>query len=394
MKIVVTMMVRDEADIIAAMVEHHLGQGVDLMIVTDNGSVDGTREILADYAATGRLELHDDPVHEKQQSSVVTAMARRAFTEHGADWVINADADEFWLPVDRALTLKDALERIPTSLQTWPVPVINMTGAAARRGAGVRRLVYRDLRSDETLMAKAGLHAQPTADAIHVGSPDVEVVQGNHFVNLESAGRPAPELELEVLHLPWRSYEQYSRKVEATGLAYEASPDKRPSPRHHGMRDYRRLRAGMLPEFYAFRHPLVTEVGQDLGPDFAYDPSLVDLLSALDPVAPAHLAAALASGPADGEVSPQDHAAASELAHRVLPVELERVEAVTKLTIENKALANRAKVAERKLRRSQAARKELEARQGQGATSGARSRWSPRRLVGALRRRLRGSRAR
>ena len=93
MRFVITLMVRDEADIIAAFVEHHVDQGADLIIVTDNGSVDGTAEILQRYADLGVLELHHDPVFRKQQGVVVTGMARRAFTDHHADWVINADAD-------------------------------------------------------------------------------------------------------------------------------------------------------------------------------------------------------------------------------------------------------------------------------------------------------------
>ena len=64
-----TLMVRDEVDLVAAMIEHHLAQGVDLIIATDNGSVDGTREVLADYAALGAVELHDDPHHRKQQAA-------------------------------------------------------------------------------------------------------------------------------------------------------------------------------------------------------------------------------------------------------------------------------------------------------------------------------------
>ena len=112
MKIVMTMMVRDEIDVLAAMIEHHLDQGVDLIIATDNASVDGTTELLEAYEAAGKVELHHDPEHRKQQGVVVTRMARRAYTEHGADWVINADADEFFVPADRRLTLREALERM------------------------------------------------------------------------------------------------------------------------------------------------------------------------------------------------------------------------------------------------------------------------------------------
>ena len=111
MRIIATMMVRDEIDIVAAMVEHHLAQRVDLLIVTDNGSVDGTTDVLEAYAGTGLLELHHDPVHRKQQSQVVTGMARRARTVHRADWVLNLDADEFLVPLDRSSSVRECLEQ-------------------------------------------------------------------------------------------------------------------------------------------------------------------------------------------------------------------------------------------------------------------------------------------
>src|ERR1700712_5921634 len=113
MKLVMTMMVRDEIDIVAPVIEHHLDQGVDLVMVTDNASVDGTTEVLQKYADLGVVELHHDPEHRKQQGERVTAMARRARTEHAADWVINGDADEFVVPIDQSLTVREALERTP-----------------------------------------------------------------------------------------------------------------------------------------------------------------------------------------------------------------------------------------------------------------------------------------
>lgn len=313
-----TLMVRDEADVVAPMVEHHLAQGVDLIIATDNGSVDGTREILAEYAAAGVLELHDDPRHAKQQAEVVTGMARRAFTEHGADWVINADADEFWVPVDRTLRLREALERTPKDLGSFSVPVVNLTGTPARRGTGVRRLTWRDERPGEGLMEAAGLHAQPTGDAVHVGSADVVVAQGNHFVNIESHGSPDPAVALEVLHLPWRSLDQHAAKVEMSGRAYDANPDLRPSPNHHGMRDYRRLLAGYVEEFYLYRHP-VDPVAE---PGFVHDDLLVTELERLADAAvrPDLLAAAL-DDRLDDPYTPAEVAASAAVARTIIPME-------------------------------------------------------------------------
>jgi len=270
MTLAVTAMVRDEADLIRQWVEYHLAQGVDVMIVTDNASTDGTTEILREFADAGRLHLRHDPEHRKQQGAVVTAMAREAAVEHGATWVVNADADEFLAPVDRSLTLGEAFARLDPALRSFTVPVVNLVGPLAERGAGLDRLVWRDERSNEQLQ-EVGVLAQPTPNAVHVGDPDVVVAQGNHLVSIESAGAPPKELALEVLHLPWRSWHQLRRKVEMAGAGYEAAPDLRPSPNHHGMIDYARLGEGVLLPYAAARH--VTDEEAAAGP-FTRDETL------------------------------------------------------------------------------------------------------------------------
>jgi len=254
MKLIMTMMVRDEADVIRAALEHHRAQGIDRMIVTDNGSVDGTLEILQQYEAEGFVDLRVDPVHRKQQSEVVTAMARDAYELYGADWVINADADEFWVARNPVRTIRDVLENTPKVFQAFLVPVIDMIGAPALDGSGFTRLHYQDQRTVPELR-RLGLFSHSTPDAIHIGTPDVVVAQGNHAVSIESRGTPARDDSLEVLHLPWRSWAQYSRKVEAAGRAYSAAGAPSPSPNHHGMRDFGRLQAGLLEGFYLIRHP-------------------------------------------------------------------------------------------------------------------------------------------
>ena len=111
MRIVMTLMVRDEADIIERQLDFHLAAGVDFFVVTDHESADGTSEILERYARRGLL--HRVPVVSpaKRQAEWVTGMARMAAADFGADWVINSDADEFWWPWGG--DLKEVLARVP-----------------------------------------------------------------------------------------------------------------------------------------------------------------------------------------------------------------------------------------------------------------------------------------
>ena len=52
-----TLLARDEADIVDAQIAFHLHAGVDFVIATDNRSSDGTTEILERYERQGSLRL-------------------------------------------------------------------------------------------------------------------------------------------------------------------------------------------------------------------------------------------------------------------------------------------------------------------------------------------------
>ena len=111
MTLVMTLLARDEIDVVDSWLAFHLNAGADLVIATDNRSEDGTTEVLERYARSGHVRLIREPGEDLRQDEWVTRMARLAATEYGADWVINSDADEFWWP--RGASLSDVLSAVP-----------------------------------------------------------------------------------------------------------------------------------------------------------------------------------------------------------------------------------------------------------------------------------------
>jgi glycosyltransferase involved in cell wall biosynthesis len=89
------MMVRNEADILRVNLLHHLTLGIDQFLIIDNGSTDGTPEILEELSRdTQRVHWTRD-MGPFQESRFRSALSREAY-HRGADWVLPTDADEFW----------------------------------------------------------------------------------------------------------------------------------------------------------------------------------------------------------------------------------------------------------------------------------------------------------
>jgi hypothetical protein len=206
-QLALTLLARDEADVIDANIAYHLSAGVDFIVATDNDSSDGTTEILERYERLGVLHLIREPSRDFQQGQWVTRMARLA-AEQGADWVINADADEFWWP--RAGDLKEALQRLPERY-------------------GVVHGLWRPFvpRPDddsffaERMTIRLSMHAaindptspfRPARKATHRAHSSVRVRDGNHDVEGLHLTRLHGWYPLEVFHLPLRTRAQVERK--------------------------------------------------------------------------------------------------------------------------------------------------------------------------------------
>jgi Glycosyl transferase family 2 len=217
-KIVMTLAARDEADIIDANIRYHLEAGVDFVVATDHRSTDETVDILRGYERDGHLHLirqHDAPF---RQTEWVTRMARLAAVMFDADWVINADADEFWWPHEG--TLREVFAAVPPRY-------------GALRGAWRHFVLRPDTPRPffERMVVRRAPALEPVnpycanAKVAHRADPKVNVSRGNH----DAAGQGLVLLRdwvpFEVLHFPIRSREHLLRKypVKREGH-FEAGP--------------------------------------------------------------------------------------------------------------------------------------------------------------------------
>jgi hypothetical protein len=233
------LIVRDEGDILERNLRYHHALGVDRFIVTDNGSVDETPEILGRYEEAGLVQVIDEAGGDfaEKERDWLTRMGRMAASEHNAAWVIYGDADEFWLPSQGSL--RDALASVPEPYGVVIAPRTEFVGRADGTGDFAERLTVREARS----------RVQPKV--AHRGEADVVAVdRGGHVVAVAGAsgdvadtlrppGRPvhrmvrnpdenqesrapgdetrlvwAPMWPLRILHFPVRSFEQFKRRAE------------------------------------------------------------------------------------------------------------------------------------------------------------------------------------
>jgi hypothetical protein len=240
MKLVLTLLARDEADIVDAQIRFHLNAGVDFVIATDNLSEDGTTEILESYAKTGQLHLIREDSEFLRQAEWITRMGRLAAAEFGADWVIHSDADEFWWP--RGDSLKDVLASIPSrygvvrALLRHFVPRPDDGSSFAERMT-VRMSTAAPINDPRSLF-------RPNLKIIHRADPKVNVSIGAQRL-IDSGLVPLRGwYPIEFFHFPVRSLDQCERKY----AHQQIGPGQTPSPYYDRVREL--IAAGRLDELY------------------------------------------------------------------------------------------------------------------------------------------------
>jgi|GEM_PF-2011402 len=234
--------VRNECDVIEAFVRHTTAL-VDHLMILDNGSTDGTREILASLVGEGlpiTVKYSDSLGYS--QSVWMTALMHEAAQDPEAEWILPLDADEFFsanvrelLSPGSAAPSRDRVMAIP--LRTYlpeggsPCPVNPFLRAH-------RYLVHKAENWESKVIVPANIAREA----------DVVLEQGNHMVS-----RNFSQLESEpvsdkffIAHFPIRSLGQYSAKVAIGWLQYLATPGRLETWGYHWRDAFERLKTDAM----------------------------------------------------------------------------------------------------------------------------------------------------
>lgn len=205
-KLVMTLLVRNEEDIVDQCIKFHLNSGVDFIVATNNASTDSTREILEKYQKQGVLHLIDEPSTNYNQVAWVDRMIKIAKKQYKADFVINVDADEFWFCNygNIKLALPDPKK-------------FNVIYANSFQ-------VNPPQDEDEAFEVKQNLlgHIMPAWKCIHAARNYKKIGMGNHEVKMCAGfAKQYFTLDITIFHFWIRSYAQYERKVINTYKSLE-----------------------------------------------------------------------------------------------------------------------------------------------------------------------------
>ncbi len=224
--LVAVAMVKNEIDIVEAFARHTLAYA-NRLIVLDNGSTDGTRELLHRLVAEGLpVTVVEDGSPGKEQARQMTRLMREyAVAQHRPDWVLPLDADEF-VAVSGGGPLVDettSTER-PLALP-WRGYVPDATDDPAELNPAIR---IRQRVADMSPVVKVLIPGRLAA------RPEASLLQGNHELHMGGKPYDANRHGKAYLgHFPIRSPGQYLAKIVLAVLQYQSTPQRDPFPGWH-----------------------------------------------------------------------------------------------------------------------------------------------------------------
>lgn len=241
-RVIMTLLVKNEEDLLERNLLFHHAMGVDGFVVTDNNSTDRTPDIIKRYEEKGWIvESIKETATGYEQKRWVDRMAWSAKTRHKADWIINADADEFWyapggLKAVFSATRANVLRCVSQNM--WPDERLPMS--EWKRFA-------RPIETPANYgLSPHSIFGRTTYKVAHRAAGYLQISMGNHKVTM----LPSRKIDcaITIFHFGIRGRGQFIAKMRQGGRELEAHKGR------HGGRHWRYFynidKAGKLSEEY------------------------------------------------------------------------------------------------------------------------------------------------
>ena len=226
--------VKDDVELIDACIRHLWSIGVDLVIAYDDGSTDGTLDILNSLKSEEHLWVVNVENLRPRRPHLTETWRLEYSRKANPDWVFFLDVDEFWVPATGSL--RDCCNRDDVDVLT----VDRFNVALTEKGA-IAPEALTPSRYDELLLCietipdfRLYLEQHPEVPWV-LGNPIIPKVlarpdlistvgAGGHLV--ESRGgtelRHAKALDVFIAHFPFTTFDRFERKVSnITGIIQE-----------------------------------------------------------------------------------------------------------------------------------------------------------------------------
>lgn len=227
-RLIMTLLVKNEEDMLEENLLFHKAMGVDGFIITDNNSSDRTPEIIRKYKEKGWIvEAIEEKATDYQQKKWVDRMIWKAKSVHKADWVINADADEIWYaPSD---DLKTELVSSRANVLTCEMKCVYPEEGKPFWQWGQTVEVVNDL--ERYNLSRYSLFARQNKKVIHRTAGYIQISMGNHKVTMFP--KKVEKSNIHIYHYNIRGKKPFLEKMINGGRQLEQNPKK------HGGRHWR-----------------------------------------------------------------------------------------------------------------------------------------------------------
>ena len=217
LRLAASYLIKNEVDIIEANIRFHAQQGVDHFAIMDNGSTDGTREVIESLRSEFDIFVLDRPEHTYQfhkWRQEIVGVCDKAFSP---DITICCDADEFWIN-KHGKTLKSALSRNDSVVT---VPRYNMIPSKSILDGGDFYDTELKVLNPISFNKEAQKNKHELAILLSKIGPKV-AVNPRGLISLNGGNHRAKHIhfwngrvsdDLAVYHYPVRSYEHFERNV-------------------------------------------------------------------------------------------------------------------------------------------------------------------------------------